>query len=108
LLLFMLQLRKRVEEKNRLLRQMAAATPASAAASSSLTPVDLAGLSERWDGFVGQLQAYDSHLEGQQQGLQVQLGKKVEDFAGTVAGFASRWVQCTLAAREFVVCGCKH
>jgi hypothetical protein len=85
-----LQLRKRVEEKNRLLRQMAAATPAGATASSSLTPVDLAGLSERWDGFVGQLQAYDSHLEGQQQGLQLQLGKKVEDFAGAVAGFASR------------------
>ncbi|WIA17572.1 hypothetical protein OEZ85_014399 [Tetradesmus obliquus] len=85
------QLRKRVEEKNRLLRQMAAATPAGAAASSALTAVDLAGLSERWDGFVGQLQAYDSHLEGQRAGLQQQLGKKLEDFGGTVAGFASRW-----------------
>lgn len=82
-----------MEEKNRLLRQMAAATPAGAASSSALTVVDLAGLSERWDGFVGQLQAYDSHLEGQRAGLQQQLGKKLEDFGGTVAGFASRWVQ---------------
>eukprot|EP00882_Tetradesmus_deserticola_P021075 GHRQ01022797.1.p1 GENE.GHRQ01022797.1~~GHRQ01022797.1.p1 ORF type:complete len:146 (-),score=48.36 GHRQ01022797.1:442-879(-) len=77
---------------------MAAAAPAGAAARSSLSPVDLAGVSERWDGCVGQLQAFDSHLEGQRQGLQVQLAKKVDDFAGAVAGFASRWVSCMLFA----------
>lgn len=69
---------------------MAAATPAGATISSSLTPVDLSGLGERWDAFVGQLQAYDSNLEVQRQGLQGQLVKKIEDFKGAVAGFASR------------------
>eukprot|EP00878_Enallax_costatus_P024703 GHUV01026383.1.p1 GENE.GHUV01026383.1~~GHUV01026383.1.p1 ORF type:complete len:1576 (+),score=459.42 GHUV01026383.1:1611-6338(+) len=85
------QLRKRIEEKNRLLRQMAAATPAGAASGSSLAIIDLSGLSERWDSFVSQLQAYDSNLEVQRQGLQGQVLKKIQEFEGVITGFASRW-----------------
>jgi hypothetical protein len=86
------QLRKGVEEKNKLLRQLAASGGGgSSTSSSSLAPVDLSELSARWDGFVGQLQAHDSALELQRQGLQQHLGKRFEDFCGTVAGFTSRW-----------------
>lgn len=89
-----LQLRKRIEDKNRLLRQLAASMGTSGlSSSSSLSPIDLSGLSERWDGFVGQLQAYDTNLESQRQGLQLQLAKRIEDFSGTIAGFGSRYVQ---------------
>jgi hypothetical protein len=91
--LFLLQLRKRIEEKNRLLRHLAASSGSSggfSGSSSSLSPIDLSGLSERWDGFVSQLQVYDAHLEGQRQGLQQQLAKRIDDFSGTIAGFGSR------------------
>ena len=93
--MLVLQLRKRIEDKNRLLRQLAASTGSSgmaASSSSNLSPVDLSGLSERWDAFVGQLQVYDTHLESQRQGLQQQLAKRIDDFSGTVAGFGSRCV----------------
>lgn len=90
----LIQLRKRVEDKNRLLRQLAASAAAasgmSGSSNSGLSPVDLSGLSERWDSFVGQLQVYDSHLESQRKGLQQQLTKKIEDFCGTIAGFGAR------------------
>lgn len=88
-----LQLRKRIEEKNRLLRHLAASSGPggfSGSSSSSLSPIDLSGLSERWDGFVGQLQVYDAHLEAQRQGLQQKLAKRIEDFSGTIAGFGSQ------------------
>lgn len=55
-----------------------------------MSPIDLSGLSERWDGFVGQLQVYDTNLEAQRQGLQQQLVKRIDDFSGTIAGFGSR------------------
>lgn len=53
-------------------------------------PVDLSGLSERWDTLVGQLCAYDSQLEGQRASLAGALGKRAEELRATVAGFASR------------------
>lgn len=90
--LLLTQLRKHIEEKNRLLRQLAAGQAAISSSSSALATVDLSGLAERWDAFVGQLQAYDSHLDAQRQGLQQQLVKRFEDFRGTVVGFASRCV----------------
>jgi hypothetical protein len=62
----------------------------SGSSSSNLSPIDLSGLSERWDGFVGQLQVYDTNLEAQRQGLQQQLAKRIDDFGGTIAGFGSR------------------
>jgi hypothetical protein len=67
--------------------------PADVCGSSSrsnLSPVDLSGLSERLDGFMGQLQVYDTNLEAQRHGLQQQLAKRINDFSGTIAGFVSR------------------
>jgi hypothetical protein len=88
----LLQLRKRIEGKNRLLRQLAASVNASGLSSSSskLSPIDLSGLADRWDGLVAQLQVYDTNLESQKQGLQQQLAKRIDDFSGTIAGFGSR------------------
>jgi hypothetical protein len=88
----LLQLRKRIEDKNRLLRQLAGSVNASSLSSSSsnLSPIDLSGLADRWDGFVAQLQVYDTNLESQKQGLQQQLAKRIDGFSGTIAGFGSR------------------
>lgn len=69
---------------------MAAAGSAGSSASNSLAAVDLSGLGERWDTFVSQLQAYDSNLEVQRHSLQGLVQKKLQDFEGVVAGFASR------------------
>ena len=85
-----LQLRKRIEDKNRLLRQMAS----SSTSSTLVTPVDLSEVTERWDAFTASLQQYDAHLEGQRGALQQAVARQVEDFKGTIAGFASRWEAC--------------
>jgi hypothetical protein len=54
------QLRQRVEEKNRLLRHMAAAAPGAAlglgGGTGAAAGVDLSGVTQRWDGFTSALQ----------------------------------------------------
>jgi hypothetical protein len=91
-----LQLCQRVEEKNRLLRQIAAA----GSASSAVTAVDMSEVQERWDAFTTSLHQHDAHLEGQRGELQQQVLRQVEDFKGTIAGFASRSVTAAACIPE--------
>jgi hypothetical protein len=60
-LTFLLQLRQRVEEKNRLLRHMAAAAQGAAiglggGGAAAAGAVDLSAVTQRWDGFTASLQ----------------------------------------------------
>ena len=59
--------RRRIDEKNRLLKSMA-----SAGQTVDMTQVDNA-----WDSFTAQLQQHDSHLEEQKNQLQGQLTRQV-------------------------------
>jgi hypothetical protein len=70
----------------------------TSSSSTLVTPVDLSEVAERWDAFTVSLQQYDAHLEGQRGVLQQAVSRQVEDFKGTIAGFASRLVTMYLAA----------
>jgi hypothetical protein len=97
------QLRKRIEDKNKLLQQLAGGVSGSSSSSSSsrggitfsrslsLAPIHLVGLDDRWDVFVAQLQDFDGHLDAQRSRLQKQLAVRLEAFESSVAAFASRW-----------------
>ncbi len=93
------QLRQRIEEKNKLLRQLAASATAATAAvfggssagAAAAAAVDLSDVMQRWDGFTAALQQFDAHLESQRGRLQEQLARRLEQFAGDVTGFGSRW-----------------
>ncbi|MEW5298927.1 MAG: hypothetical protein WDW36_001997 [Sanguina aurantia] len=81
------QVRRRIEEKNRLLRQMAGS------GREAFAVVELGDVNNRWEAFTTQLQQFDAHLEEQKAGLQVQIVKQLDEFRGKVAGFASRWAE---------------
>ncbi|KAK9815706.1 hypothetical protein WJX72_008353 [[Myrmecia] bisecta] len=83
---FILELRRKVEEKNLLLRAMAAG-----GAGNTLAAVDMSGVDNAWEAFTGQLQRHEGHLEEQKDQLQGHVGRQVAEFQSKVAGFASRW-----------------
>lgn len=60
-----LQVRRRIEEKNKLLRQMAGS------GREAFAVVELGDVNNQWEAFTTQLQQFDAHLEEQKTGLQV-------------------------------------
>ena len=65
--------RRRIDEKNRLLKSMVAASSSSSIGQTvSMTEVDNA-----WDSFTAQLQQHDTHLDEQKNQLQGQLARQV-------------------------------
>ena len=65
--------RRRIDEKNRLLKSMAAAGNVSGVGQ----PVDMAEVDNAWDSFTNQLQQHDTHLDEQKNQLQGQLARQV-------------------------------
>ncbi|KAG2426397.1 hypothetical protein HYH02_014824 [Chlamydomonas schloesseri] len=78
--------RRRIDEKNKLLRQMA-----GGGRDAAFAVVDLTEVNNSWDAFTNQLQQFDAHLEEQKGNLAVQIGRQLEEFKGKVAGMNSRW-----------------
>nr|BBC28429.1 cytoplasmic dynein 1b heavy chain [Yamagishiella unicocca] len=78
--------RRRIDEKNKLLRQMA-----GGGRDASFAVVDLGEVNNSWDAFTTQLQQFDAHLEEQKNQLAVQIGRQLEEFKGKIAGMNSRW-----------------
>lgn len=61
--------RRRIDEKNKLLRQMA-----GGGREAQFAVVDLTEVNNNWDAFTNQLQQFDAHLEEQKNQLAVQVG----------------------------------
>ncbi|KXZ45909.1 DHC7 protein [Gonium pectorale] len=78
--------RRRIDEKNKLLRQMA-----GGGRDATFAVVDLTEVNNSWDAFTTQLQQFDAHLEEQKGALAVQIGRQLEEFKGKVTGMNSRW-----------------
>ena len=66
------QLRQRIEEENKLLRQMA-----GSASDSPTVIVDMRDITNEWDSFTTQIQQYGDTLEEQKERLQEQILKQV-------------------------------
>ncbi|KAJ9505745.1 hypothetical protein QJQ45_029246, partial [Haematococcus lacustris] len=81
------QVKRRIEEKNKLLRAMAAGTGREAAFAA----VDLTEANAAWEAFSTQLQQFDANLEEQKTQLATAIEKQVDEYKGKLAGFASRW-----------------
>lgn len=64
--------RRRIDEKNRLLKSMAAAGTVAGVGQ----PVDMADVDNAWDSFTAQLQQHDTHLDEQKNQLQGQLTRQ--------------------------------
>ncbi|GFR50179.1 hypothetical protein Agub_g12346, partial [Astrephomene gubernaculifera] len=78
--------RRRIDEKNKLLRQMA-----GGGRDAAFAVVDLTEVNNSWDAFTNQLQQFDAHLEEQKNQLAVQIARQLEEFKGKVTGMNSRW-----------------
>nr|ADI46856.1 DHC1bf [Volvox carteri f. nagariensis] len=78
--------RRRIDEKNKLLRQMA-----GGGRDATFAVVDLADVNSSWDAFATQLQQFDAHLEEQKNQLGVQIGRQLDEFKGKVVGMNNRW-----------------
>ncbi|GLI62890.1 cytoplasmic dynein 1b heavy chain [Volvox africanus] len=78
--------RRRIDEKNKLLRQMA-----GGGRDAAFAVVDLADVNNSWDAFTTQLQQFDAHLEEQKNQLGVQISRQLDEFKAKVAGMNSRW-----------------
>lgn len=81
----MLDLRKAIAEKNKLIAQVADDGPKAS--------VDISDLMTEWDSHFTKLQQYEVNLEEQKKGLETQVLKQVEEFKDKVRSFAARWAQ---------------
>ena len=79
-------MRRRIDEKNKLLRAMAASGKDAAYAVVDLTEVNNA-----WESFTTQLQQFDANLEEQKGQLGGLIAKQLDEFKSKVVGFSSRW-----------------
>jgi dynein heavy chain 2 len=67
--------RRRIDEKNKLLRAMAGTGKESAYAV-----VDLSEVNNQWEAFTTQLQQFDAHLDEQKQQLGTVIAKQLDEF----------------------------
>ena len=84
--MYMQNLRRKIEEKNKLLRVVGAGAGAGAPAA-----VDISFLRNEWDSFTQKLQQHESHLEEQKDSLKAEIDKQVTAFTHKVDSFGSRW-----------------
>ena len=85
-------LKRKCEEKNRLLRQYAP-TGAAAGLAAHLAPVDLSSLANDWDSFHQQLEQHGAQLEEQKDTLKAQIEREVAEFQARCESFGERWAQ---------------
>lgn len=69
--------RRRVDDKNRLLKAMATAGNLTGAGQA----VDMTEVDNAWDSFTSQLQQHDTHLDEQKNQLQGQLARQVTELS---------------------------
>lgn len=88
-----LNLRRKVEDKNKLIRQMGAAigSNTSTGSSAALGAVDMTDLNNEWETFQTKLQQHETHLEEQKNQLKGQIERNISDFNSKINGFALRW-----------------
>eukprot|EP00955_Chlamydomonas_euryale_P024623 259694-Chlamydomonas_euryale.AAC.4 len=82
------QVRRRIDEKNKLLRAMAANSK-----DAQYAVVDMGEVNNQWEAFTTQLQQFDAHLEEQKVQLAGTIAKQLDDFRGRIGGFGSRWAE---------------
>ena len=83
-----------MEDKNKLIRQMATAIGSNSAAAgggAAMAAVDMTDLNNEWETFQNKLQQHETHLEDQKSQLKGQIERNITDFKSKVNGFASRW-----------------
>ncbi|KAL3130926.1 hypothetical protein ABBQ38_000251 [Trebouxia sp. C0009 RCD-2024] len=79
--------RRRVDDKNRLLKAMAAAGNLTNAGQA----VDMTEVDNAWDSFTSQLQQHDTHLDEQKNQLQGQLARQAGELKSRISGFGAHW-----------------
>ena len=91
---------QRLEEKNRLLRAMAAGGGSGSGSIGDGTEyyqtvpdsaVDAAAVTARLDTLAAGLQRFDGHLEAERARLRAELARRLEALGGDVAALAARW-----------------
>ena len=70
-----MECRRRVDDKNRLLKSVASASSLPSVGQA----VDMTEVDNAWDSFTSQLQQHDIHLDEQKNQLQGQLARQVKD-----------------------------
>lgn len=92
-----LNLRRKIEDKNKLIRQMATAIGTSSGlaggSGAAMAGVDMSELNNEWETFQTKLQQHETHLEDQKNQLKGQIERNITEFKSKVNGFASRWQQ---------------
>eukprot|EP00898_Chlorokybus_atmophyticus_P001659 jgi/Chlat1/2494/Chrsp175S08714 len=83
----MLAMRRRCEEKNKLLRTVGLASASAAAASAS----DLSKLATEWENFTIKLEKHEAHLNEQKDRLKGMVESRVEEVGARISAFASKW-----------------
>ena len=84
--------RRRVDDKNRLLKSVAAASSLPSVGQA----VDMTEVDNAWDSFTSQLQQHDIHLDEQKNQLQGQLARQVQELFLRMCGLHSHPKQCWL------------
>ena len=82
-------LKRRCEEKNKLLRHYAG----GGGKGASVHLVDLSGLSNDWDSFLQQLEQHGARLEEQKDQLKSRIERELREFALRCESFRERWLQ---------------
>eukprot|EP00803_Ostreobium_quekettii_P010766 evm.model.scf_587.3 EVM.evm.TU.scf_587.3 scf_587:58238-66053(+) len=82
----MLELRRRIEEKNKLVKQVAMSGNYGYGGL-----VDMRDISNEWDTFTAQLQQHGETLEERQDQLRRQILKQIDEFKERLEGFSYRW-----------------
>mmetsp|Transcript_17017 Transcript_17017/g.54247 ORF Transcript_17017/g.54247 Transcript_17017/m.54247 type:complete len:3325 (+) Transcript_17017:156-10130(+) len=83
-----MQLRRKVEEKNKLLRTVAGSGGGGGGVAAV---VDMSALTNEWEDFTTKLQQHESHLDDQKNQLKGQIDKQVVDFRAEVLTFQQKW-----------------
>lgn len=93
--------RRRVDDKNRLLKAMAAAGNLTNAGQA----VDMTEVDNAWDSFTSQLQQHDTHLDEQKNQLQGQLARQVTGLSLLLKCVTSVFI---IAVMDIVLDRCLH
>lgn len=100
----MQMLRKKVEEKNKLIRAMGGTVGggssgakgigpggSTGAGGASATTVDINSLNSEWETLEAKLDQHEEHLDAQRSELKKQMGGRVNEFVGRLDTFVARW-----------------
>ncbi|GBG64465.1 hypothetical protein CBR_g44350 [Chara braunii] len=85
-----LEIRRKCEEKNKLLRHVSFGLTAGGSIAAVL-PVDISTLLTEWETFTARLSQHEAHLTDQKNHLKIKLQKEAAELVEQVEAFVARW-----------------